>query len=175
MSRVSVSLDRFAPFAARSANDRFLRERDMTHTAGVDVRPSLATPVKPRKAGCLAAAHAVFATIAVRRTFPPSQTTPLPSRGFLLTRLSDADPAPSPSAPARGRRLKPFSQADMPGLRKFAARSEPCRMLYYPPVVGPGLCNRSIRPVITCTLSTGHADDICTPSCKECEPLDRQK
>ena len=43
---------------------------------------------------------------------PPVQpdkasSTPLPSRGFLLTRLSDADPAPSPSAPARGRHPKP--------------------------------------------------------------------
>jgi len=27
-------------------------------------------------------------------------------------------------------------QADMPGLRKFAARSGPCPMLYYPSVVG---------------------------------------
>jgi hypothetical protein len=46
---------------------------------------------------------------------PPSQSAPLPSRGFLLTRLSDAGPAPSPNAPAKGRRPKPFSRADIVG------------------------------------------------------------
>jgi hypothetical protein len=33
-------------------------------TTGVDVQPSLATAVKPRKAGCLAAGHTAFAAIA---------------------------------------------------------------------------------------------------------------
>ncbi len=55
---------------------------------------------------------------------PPSQSAPLPSRGFLLTRLSDAGPAPSPNAPAKGRRPKPFSLADIadrgPRRRKWA-------------------------------------------------------
>jgi hypothetical protein len=50
-----------------SVNDRYLRDREIAHTAGVDLQPSLATAVKPQKAGCLAAAHAAFGSIAARR------------------------------------------------------------------------------------------------------------
>src|SRR5271165_1658701 len=39
-----------------------------------------------------------------------NQTAPLPPRGFLLTRLSDAGPRRAPSV-CKGRHPKPFSQA----------------------------------------------------------------
>jgi hypothetical protein len=47
---------------------------------------------------------------AVLHTWGSALTHP---RAFLLTRLSDAGPALSPSPPAKGRHPKPFSKADL--------------------------------------------------------------
>ena len=77
----------------------------------------------------------------------PDQTAPVPRRGFLPWRLSDAGPAPCISARARGRHPKPsyegpLSQAQSVGLGELRLSDRECSL----PTTGGGNCwNSALR------------------------------
>jgi hypothetical protein len=65
--------------------------------------------------------------------------------------------------------------AVMAGQGKIGARLEPMPDAMLPAGCGARTVNRFIGPITIFALSAGRADDIFTPSRKECERLHRQK